>query len=229
MAGLLEQMQRAQLAQQRGLLSHTPSNRPTRNQVGRGMADALQSAGLLTAPIPVLGDAVGLLGDAAMYAAKPEERTWGNAGMTLLGALPFVPSVAGQAGKVAKAATKWERVPASEAFSNLDKVDDYLYHVTSEPSAKKIIERGLTPRKWKGMFNNGGYDTYSQGKAFLTDRNGVSFWQEKVDAHLFDQFDDPPAVSVLRIPRSAVADLADDAIGTRDARAASYFTTKPVK
>jgi hypothetical protein len=79
------------------------------------------------------------------------------------------------------------------------------------------------------MFNSGGYDQYSQGKAFLTDRPGVSFWQERVDAHMFDQFDDPPPVSVLRIPRSAVADLMDDAVGTRDARAASYYVTKPVK
>jgi hypothetical protein len=79
------------------------------------------------------------------------------------------------------------------------------------------------------MFNSGGYDQYSQGKAFLTDRPGVSFWQEKIDAHLFDQFDDPPPMAVLRIPRSAVPGLMDDAIGTRDARAASYYVTKPVK
>jgi len=103
MPGLLDEMRAAEQAQQRGLLSHYPSNRPTMNRVGRGMADSLQGLGLLTAPIPVLGDAVGLLGDAAMYAAKPEERTWGNAGMTLLGALPFVPSVAGKLGKASRA------------------------------------------------------------------------------------------------------------------------------
>ena len=103
MAGLLEQMQRAQLMRQQGLLSHTQSNRPTMNQVGRGMADGLQNFGLLASPIPVLGDAVGLLGDAAMYAAKPEERTWGNAGMSLLGALPFLPSMAGKTTPAKKA------------------------------------------------------------------------------------------------------------------------------
>lgn len=225
MAGLLDDMRAAQAAQSRGRLSHVPQQRVT----GRQVADAAQAVGLLTAPIPVLGDVMGLLGDAAMYAAKPEERTWGNAAMTALGALPLVPSLAGQAANVAKKATRWERVPASEAFHGLDNADDYLYHVTSETNAKKILERGLAPRKGRGMFNSGGYDQYSQGKAFLTDRPGVSFWQEKVGAHLFDQFDDPPPVSVLRIPRSAVVDFVDDTIGTRDARAASYYVTKPVK
>jgi hypothetical protein len=224
MAGLLDEIQRAQTAQSRGLLSHAPAQRVT----GRQVADAAQAVGLLASPIPVVGDVMGLLGDAAMYAAKPEERTWGNAAMTLLGALPLVPS-AGAAANMVKKATQWERVPATEAFHGLDKADDYLYHVTSEPNAKKILARGLTPRKGKGMFNGGGYDQYSQGKAFLTDRPGVSFWQDRVDAHLFDQFDDPPPMTVLRIPRSAVPGLMDDAIGTRDARAASYYVTKPVK
>ena len=119
MAGLLEQMQRAQLAQQRGLLSHTPSNRPTPNQVARGMADSLQGMGLLTAPIPVLGDAVGLLGDAAMYAAKPEERTWGNAAFTALGALPFVPSAAARAG-------------LTKGFSSKGLLDRDLWHGSNQ-------------------------------------------------------------------------------------------------
>lgn len=50
--------------------------------------------GLLAAggAIPGVGDAVGLLGDAAMYASDPSSRTWPNALMTGLGALPFVPS-----------------------------------------------------------------------------------------------------------------------------------------
>lgn len=225
MPGLLEQIQQAERAQQQGLLSHRAYTPVT----GRQIADGLQAAGLLAAPIPVLGDAIGLLGDAAMYATKPEERTWLNYGMTALGALPFVPSVAGQAANAVKKATQWERVPVSEAFTNLDKVDDYLYHVTSEPNAKKILERGLAPRKGRGMFNSGGYDNYSQGKAFLTDRNGVSFWQDRVENHLFDQFDDPPPVAVLRIPRAAVPNLAEDAIGSNDARALSYYVTKPLK
>jgi hypothetical protein len=97
MAGLLDDIRTAEQARARGLLSHTPQPRVT----GRQVADAMQSVGLLASPIPVLGDMAGLLGDAAMYAAKPEERTAGNMALTALGALPLVPSVAGKVGKAA--------------------------------------------------------------------------------------------------------------------------------
>jgi GNAT superfamily N-acetyltransferase len=99
MAGLLDEMRAAQTAQSRGLLSHAPQQRVS----GRQVADAMQTMGLLASPIPVVGDVTGLLGDAAMYAAKPEERTAGNAAMTLLGALPFVPSMAGKMGTISDA------------------------------------------------------------------------------------------------------------------------------
>ena len=99
MAGLLEQMRGAQARQAQSAMSHRKFDPVT----GRQMADAAQKMGLLTAPIPVVGDVMGLLGDAAMYAAKPEERTWSNYGLTALGALPFVPS---GAGKLAKAISK---------------------------------------------------------------------------------------------------------------------------
>lgn len=91
MAGLLEQMRASEQARNQGLLSHTPQRQLT----GRQIADAMQTVGLLASPLPVIGDVAGLLGDAAMYAAKPEERTWGNYAMTALGALPLVPSMAG--------------------------------------------------------------------------------------------------------------------------------------
>lgn len=88
MAGLLEQMRASEQARNQELLSHTPQRQLT----GRQIADAMQTVGLLASPLPVIGDVAGLLGDAAMYAAKPEERTLGNFAMTALGALPFVPN-----------------------------------------------------------------------------------------------------------------------------------------
>jgi hypothetical protein len=103
MAGLLDEMRAAQTAQSRGLLSHNPQQRVS----GRQVADAMQAMGLLAAPIPVVGDVAGLLGDAAMYAAKPEERTAGNMALTALGALPFVPSVAGKAVRGADKFAEW--------------------------------------------------------------------------------------------------------------------------
>jgi hypothetical protein len=84
-------MNDAQRAAKRKAASHTPAKKVT----GRDMADAMQAMGLLASPLPVVGDVAGLLGDAAMYAAKPEERTLGNAAMTMLGMLPFFPSALG--------------------------------------------------------------------------------------------------------------------------------------
>jgi hypothetical protein len=59
------------------------------------MSDVLGGVALATAPIPVVGDVAGAVSDAAMYAAYPEERTMLNAGMSLAGLLPFVPSAGG--------------------------------------------------------------------------------------------------------------------------------------
>lgn len=115
MAGLLEQMRAAEQARNQGLLSHTPQRPVT----GRQIADAMQSVGLLASPLPVVGDVAGLLGDAAMYAAKPEERTWGNFALTALGALPFVPSAAARAG-------------LTKGFSAKGLLDRDLWHGTNQ-------------------------------------------------------------------------------------------------
>ena len=45
--------------------------------------------------LPIVGDALGLAGDAQMYMEKPEERTPFNFALTGLGALPFLPAMAG--------------------------------------------------------------------------------------------------------------------------------------
>lgn len=121
MAGLLDEIQRAQTAQSRGLLSHAPAQRVT----GRQVADAAQAVGLLTAPIPVVGDVMGLLGDAAMYATKPEERTAGNMALTVLGVLPFFPALAGRLGKAGKL---------------LDVTDKNTYKAVREAMGGKVTE-----------------------------------------------------------------------------------------
>jgi hypothetical protein len=53
-------------------------------------------AGLLAtsmAPVPVVSDVAGLLGDALGMYKRPEDRTWGNAGLAALGLLPWVPAL----------------------------------------------------------------------------------------------------------------------------------------
>ena len=53
----------------------------------------LDAAAIATIPVPVVGDLTGLLADANMYYNYPEERTLTNAGLSMAGLLPLVPSV----------------------------------------------------------------------------------------------------------------------------------------
>lgn len=62
--------------------------------------EAHEKASLLTSPVPILGDAVGVLSDAINFIKDPESRTIANGLLALSSAIPFVPSVAAQ--KVAR-------------------------------------------------------------------------------------------------------------------------------
>jgi hypothetical protein len=136
MAGLLGQMRAAERARNQGLLSHTPQQRVS----GRQVADALQTMGLLASPIPVVGDVAGLLGDAAMYAAKPEERTLGNAAMTMLGMLPFFPSALGHV-NLPKMTRVFHGSPHGPIVGTprLATADDLLLNASFSTTTKKSI------------------------------------------------------------------------------------------
>lgn len=73
---------------------------------GQTTADILGAASIPMSPIPIAGDITGLAADAAMYAAYPEERTFGNYALSALGALPMVPGAA--AVKAARASSPLE-------------------------------------------------------------------------------------------------------------------------
>jgi hypothetical protein len=53
----------------------------------------LDVAAMSMSPVPYVGDAAGLLADGYRFATDPSSRTWGNAGVSLLGALPIVPGM----------------------------------------------------------------------------------------------------------------------------------------
>lgn len=53
------------------------------------------SLSTLATMTPAIGDLVGLALDAHMYKTQPETRTWGNYGLSALGALPFIPHAGG--------------------------------------------------------------------------------------------------------------------------------------
>ena len=73
---------------------------------------ALDSAAIGLSAIPIVGDLAGLGADAHMYYNEPESRTWGNYGLSALGAVPFIPSMAGAVRQVGKAA---DALPMDEA------------------------------------------------------------------------------------------------------------------
>jgi hypothetical protein len=74
----------------------------------------LDTAALSTAPVPLLGDALGLLADANRYATDPSSRTPGNFALSGLGLLPFVPGMTAVRAGISPDYTKWG-VRASEA------------------------------------------------------------------------------------------------------------------
>jgi hypothetical protein len=108
-------------------------------------------------------------------------------------------------------------------FNNEDD-DDYVYHVTLEPTAQKILQQGFKPSK--AFMTN--YAGYSKGKVFFTERSGGSFWEMRVEQHAENNMDDPPAVVVLRVPKEEIGSLLrPDPVGTKDSRSSCYFITQP--
>lgn len=65
---------------------------PSNAQSGYNPGVSLSTLATMT---PAIGDLVGLALDAHMYKTQPETRTWGNFGLSALGALPFVPHAGG--------------------------------------------------------------------------------------------------------------------------------------
>lgn len=87
----------------------------------------IEAAAMATAPVPVLGDVMGAVADAKMYASEPESRTLGNAAMTALGFAPFIPSVAGMTRKIPEPIDQALREAREYGKSrNPDAPDDWL-------------------------------------------------------------------------------------------------------
>ena len=107
--------------------------------------------------------------------------------------------------------------------------DEYLYHVTSVPNAEQIITDGFR-RGMSQTVKGGAYQNYSRGKIFFTEKSGVSTWMQKIEQHLEYSFDEPPPISVLRVPKTAFEEgvLKEDEIGTRDTHSKSWYSEKDI-
>lgn len=116
-----------------------------------------------------------------------------------------------------------EIVPLSSFKTHDEDPDDYLYHVTSVPNAHGIMTTGFQTNRKPTVTN---YARYSRGKIFFTERDGVPFWIERVEDHLFHEHDNPPDVAILRVPKAELMDhVTRDEVGSRDARASAYYLT----
>ena len=100
---LLEEANRALFARARldnapvGSVGAPSGVRPAGAAVDRRI-NPLQAAAVASAPIPGLGDALGLAADAQMFMNEPESRTPINFGLSALGLLPFVPPAVASVG-----------------------------------------------------------------------------------------------------------------------------------
>ena len=116
-----------------------------------------QAIGLLSAALPSpMGDAVGLLADAAGYAEDPGSLTLGSGLLSLAAMAPGVPR-SGAANDVKKAVAKltdWTRGEGSK---------DFLLHIADSSAADSIAKKGLLPAKSDGYVYlwDGGLDADS--------------------------------------------------------------------
>ena len=109
------------------------------NVTPQGLLDA---AALVSTPVPIGGDILGLLADAKRFKDNPEERTAGNFALSGLGLLPFIPALG-----VLKRA------------DGLPLDDDVVKGLLSED---KWLDRGLKVRKNQKLYRGS-----TTGDAFL--------------------------------------------------------------
>lgn len=152
----------------------------------------LESAAIATAQVPVVGDVAGLLADANMYYSKPEERTPLNYGMSLLGALPFVPAVA-----VAKALTPAEEM-AKKVIELLksgksDEITDKMLEASDPAYLAKNYDLPMDTESRMARAREMGFDTdrvmYSGQQKDIKSFEQQDFWDD--EPHIMWMSDNP--------------------------------------
>ena len=100
---------------------------------GQAMADMLGGMSIPLSVVPVAGDFAGLAADAAMYATRPEERTLGNAAMTLAGIVPGIPGAAAMraGGQAAEGVLDMSQAARMQRAKDQNFYDRLFYHATT--------------------------------------------------------------------------------------------------
>lgn len=103
--------------------------------------------------------------------------------------------------------------------------DEYYYHITPKYNLKNIMKNGLLPDR-KSTFSN--YTNNSKGKIFLCEKNGIEYWKERVENHIFHNTGNNSGVAVIKIKKTSVPKIMPDITGTSDSRSPAYYTTIPI-
>ncbi len=97
---------------------------------------------------PGIGDVIGPVNDAKMYYEDPSSRTWGNYGLSALGALPFVPSMAGVLKDIKVPSLKGSKEPFSEFTLGEDPTPEDIIELFAEAEDRaKEKFKSFNPKK----------------------------------------------------------------------------------
>lgn len=99
--------------------------------------------------------------------------------------------------------------------------DDYYYHILPKSRLKLIMTNGLTPNQQPAFSN---YVHNSKNKIFLCEKEGLNFWKERIEQHLFHNGQNEK-LAVVRIRKDLVSNIFSDEVGSNDSRTPSYYTT----
>lgn len=123
---------------------------------------------------------------------------------------------------------KWYARPRSNPVGK----DPYVYHVTFYNRLGAIASSGLMPigGMHGSALGKGGYAGHSQGKVFVTERDGISFWYGRAEDAANDSSDDvlvegyTPVVLRMRKPKGMKVDEA----GSDDAGYDAWYVKKAI-
>ena len=102
--------------------------------------------------------------------------------------------------------------------------DDYYYHILPKSRLKLIMKNGLLANQ-QATFSN--YNHNSKDRIFLCEKEGLNFWKERIEQHLFHNGQNPNLV-VVRIRKNLVSNVFSDVIGSNDSNTPAYFTTSSI-
>jgi hypothetical protein len=83
------------------------------------------------------------------------------------------------------------------------------------------MKNGLLANQ-QATFSN--YNHNSKDRIFLCEKEGLNFWKERIEQHLFHNGQNPNLV-VVRIRKNLVSNVFADKVGSEDSYTPAYYTT----